>query len=235
MNDRFFVMASLCMIIWKVGFLYESTLLNPMLIEFYKMDIEKSSFFYTLGSISFLLSTPISFQLRKRKLISRRSILVIGLALMGFSMIIMTGNLTGNLNLWMVYLGSTVNGIGFCLLQTTNFPEIVDTVENRPDYFQYDKESMNLHISGMFVFVQAVAQLIGVFLSGTFADIWGYNTAFVAGGATLITFCLIYIMICGLGEDFGNKPIEYSEIKTSSDTSKDLSEISEGNKHISSA
>lgn len=135
MNDRFFVMANLCMIIWKVGFLYESTLLNPMLIEFYKMDIEKSSFFYTLGSISFLLSTPISFQLRKRKLISRRSILVIGLALMGFSMIIMTGNLTGNLNLWMVYLGSTVNGIGFCLLQTTNFPEIVDTVENRPDYF----------------------------------------------------------------------------------------------------
>lgn len=121
---------------------------------------------------------------------------------MGFSMIIRTGNLKQNENLWMVYLAQIVNGSAFSILTTTTFPEIVDSVENRPDYYQYDKESMNLHISGMFVFISAIAQLLGVFLGSSFAGTWGYNTAFIIIGMTLIAFGCLYGLICGVNEGF---------------------------------
>ena len=65
---------------------------------------------------------------------SRRAILVLGMWLMGFSMIIRTGNLKQKENLWMVYLAQIVNGSAFAVLTTTTFPEIVDSVENRHDY-----------------------------------------------------------------------------------------------------
>lgn len=93
MQDRYFLMAILCMVTWTGGFLYVSTILNPMLLEYYKMETEKSSLFYTLAGVAFLISTPIAFQLRSRKLMARRAILVMGMWLMGFSMIIRTGNL----------------------------------------------------------------------------------------------------------------------------------------------
>jgi MFS family permease len=166
------------------------------------METEKSSLFYTLAGVAFLISTPIAFQLRSRKLMARRAILVMGMWLMGFSMIIRTGNLKQKENLWMVYLAQIVNGSAFSILTTTTFPEIVDSVENRPDYYQYDKESMNLHISGMFVFVSAIAQLLGVFLGSSFAGTWGYNTAFIIIGMTLIAYGCLYGLICGVSEGF---------------------------------
>lgn len=88
------------------------------------------------------------------------------------------------------------------MLTTTTFPEIVDSVENRHDYSEYNKESMNLHISSVFVLISAVAQLIGVFFGSTFAGLWGYNIAFVLAGLALISFAIVYAFVCGLGDNF---------------------------------
>jgi MFS family permease len=126
----------------------------------------------------------------------------VGLCLMGFSMIIRTGNLKQKENLWMVYVAQVINGGSFAVLTTTTFPEVVDSVENRDDYSQYNREALNLHISGMFVFVSALAQLLGVFLGSTFAGTWGYNTAFIIMGLIMIVFGFLYAAVCGLGEGF---------------------------------
>ena len=71
---------------------------------------------------------------------------------------------------------------------------------------------MNLHISGMFVFISAVAQLLGVFLGSTFAGTWGYNTAFIIIGMTLIAFGCLYGLLCGVSEGFEPKPADLSEV-----------------------
>jgi hypothetical protein len=49
------------------------------------------------------------------------------------------------------------NGVGLALLTTTTFPEVVDSIEKRSDYVDYDKDEMHLHISSVFVFISALA------------------------------------------------------------------------------
>lgn len=93
-------------------------------------------------------------------------------------------------------------------MTTTTFPEIVDSVERREDYSQYDKESMNLHISGVFVLISAVAQLLGVFLGSTLAGAYGYNAAFIGGGIFMIAYALFYYLTCGLGDHFNAGPAD---------------------------
>ena len=125
---------------------------------------------------------------------------------MGVSLIIRTGNLRSNANIWVVFVAQLLTGCGFALLTTTTFPEIVDAVENRPDYHLYTKESTQLHISGVFVFISALAQLIGVFFGSTIAGVWSYNVAFVVAGFILIAYAILYAFVCGLGDTFGKIP-----------------------------
>lgn len=92
-----------------------------------------------------------------------------------------------------------MNGFGLALLTTTCFPECVDSVEKRSDYAQYDKESTNLQISSLFVFVSSLAQLLGLFFGSTFADLWGYNIAFIIAGTIMICYAIFYAAMCGTG------------------------------------
>lgn len=101
----------------------------------------------------------------------------------------------------MVYVGTVITGSGFSLLTTTTFPEIVDAIERKADYSQFVKEDINLHISGLFVFMTAGAQLLGVFLGSTLAGALSYTTAFVLIGVVLIIYAGIYAAVCGVGSE----------------------------------
>lgn len=81
----------------------------------------------------------------------------ISLAIMGVSMIYRTGDLRGKKHMYMTYIGQVTNGVGLALLTTTTFPEVVDSIEKRSDYVDYDKDEMHLHISSVFVFISALA------------------------------------------------------------------------------
>lgn len=101
----------------------------------------------------------------------------------------------------MTYIGQVTNGIGLALLTTSTFPEVVDSIEKRSDYADYDKDEMHLHISGVFVFISALAQLIGVFSGSTIAGLWGYNAAYVFGGCIMVTYGVTYAILCRAGND----------------------------------
>lgn len=120
---------------------------------------------------------------------------------MGFGAMFRSGNLRKKLNLTMVYVGTVITGSGFSLLTTTTFPEIVDAIERKADYSQFVKEDINLHISGLFVFMTAGAQLLGVFLGSTLAGALSYTTAFVLIGVVLIIYAGIYAAVCGVGSE----------------------------------
>ena len=49
------------MVMFTASFMYQSTILNPMLNSTYEMEPEKSSLLYTLAGISFLVTTPVAF------------------------------------------------------------------------------------------------------------------------------------------------------------------------------
>jgi drug/metabolite transporter (DMT)-like permease len=66
-----------------------------MLVTIYEMDVEKSSLFYILSGIAFLVATPVAFILRSRQVMRRRVILFMALAIMGLGCVVRTGNFTG--------------------------------------------------------------------------------------------------------------------------------------------
>lgn len=141
------------MVLWTAAFLYQSTIINPMLAEIYQMEPEKSTLFFTIAGIAFLVATPVAFELRKRRMAKRRSIQYVSLVGMGVGMIIRTGNFGEEPHLWWVYVGQCINGIFLALLTTTSFPEIVDCMEKTPLYPYYEKDHADVYVSGFFVFI----------------------------------------------------------------------------------
>lgn len=140
-----------CMTFLNAAMMFQTTIMNPMLNTLYGFDPELSSLFFTIGAVSFIFGTPIAFQLRKRKLFSRRMIIFCSQTCFGASMIMRSGNLTGNAIIHWVYTSQIISGVCFGMLTTTIFPEIVDAVEQTPMYKFYDKEACNIYISGLYV------------------------------------------------------------------------------------
>lgn len=163
-----FCFAMGCMLCWTAAFLYQSTIMNPMLSEIYNLEPAKSSLFYTIAGVSFLFTTPVAFLLRTKNIAKRRTIMFWALFMMGVGMIVRTGNLRGNDKIYWVYIGQILNGISLALLTTTTFPEIVDSVEKTKEYPSYEREKVNIYISGFFVLLSSIAQALGTF-SGSFS------------------------------------------------------------------
>ena len=122
-----------------------------MLAEIYNLTPEKASLIFTITGIAFILTTPVAFQLRSRKIVRRRTIMFIALMMMASAMIMRTGDIRGEAHIAWVYLGQIVNGCSLALLTTTTFPEIVDSVEHTEMYPSYDKDSINIYVSGFFI------------------------------------------------------------------------------------
>jgi len=80
---------------------------------------------------------------------------------MGFAMIVRTGDIFGKKRIAWVYGSQVVNGISFAMLTISNFPELVDSVEQTPMYPSYKKDNVNLYISALFVQLSAIAQAFG--------------------------------------------------------------------------
>lgn len=128
-----------------------------MLVTVYGLDVEMSSLFYILSGVAFLLTTPVAFILRSRRIMRRRVIIYMALVIMGAGCVVRTGNMTGDENIAWVYVGQCLNGVSLALLTTTSFPEIVDSVERTDEYPSYDQEEVNFYISGLFVMLAAIA------------------------------------------------------------------------------
>jgi MFS family permease len=87
------------------------------------------------------------------------------------------------------------------LLTTTAFPEIVEAVEKTELYSSYDRDSVNIYMSGCFIMLSSIGQALGTFLGSTAADTLGYTWSFIAAGIFTFCFCISYILICGSGQE----------------------------------
>lgn len=103
MGYKEFNCAMMCMIMITGCFVYQSTIMNPMLNEIHHIEPETSSLFFTIGAVTFLVGTPVAFQLMKRKIATRRTIIFTGLVLMGLGLVFRTGNMRGTDVIHFVY------------------------------------------------------------------------------------------------------------------------------------
>ena len=103
--------------------------MNPMLDQIYGLPPQKSSLLFIIESFSYIITTPVAFQLRSRNIARRRTIIYVALAVMAFANLIRTGDYRGEAKIAWVYVSQVVNGIALALLTTTTFPEVVESVE----------------------------------------------------------------------------------------------------------
>lgn len=96
-------MSLLCMTVYLSAMTFQSTIMNPMLTTIYDLPPSKSSLVFTISALAFVLGAPLTHFLRKRKIVSRRTIIYVGLFLMGFAMIVRTGDIFGQARIGWVY------------------------------------------------------------------------------------------------------------------------------------
>ncbi len=157
-----------------------------------------------LATAGFVIATPFTFYVRSRKLIKRRNLIYAGLSFISIAMIMRTGNLLGREKQWMIYVFQVVNGFGVSILTVCTFPEMVDCVEQREDYNLYNKEKMQVYLSGFSVLVSNVGYVIGSITGSLLADFHGYAYAFLTGGIVVFAFTGLYGFFCGSGEYFAD-------------------------------
>lgn len=83
----------------------------------------------------------------------------------------------------------------------TMFPELMDCVEKRSDYEEYDIDQLRIRISSFSLLVSVLGQAMGAFWGVYLAEKRGYSFAFITGGIILIGFAVLYAGLCGLGDE----------------------------------
>ena len=131
-----------------------------MLAEYYGLDPSQSSLYALISAGGVFVGAPIAAAIRTRRLVKRRSLMFFGLALYGAGAMMRTGNLTWvteQPHIAMVCVGMFMVGVSKSLLSTSTFPEVVDSVEMMPDYQEFDEDEMQIHLSGLYVSIGALA------------------------------------------------------------------------------
>ena len=146
--------------------------------------------------------------LMKNNVIRRRFALILGLCIIGLGMIVRTGNLAGGHQIYIVIMGQILNGFGMAFVMDTNLSELMDCVERRPDFQQYDKNTIDIRIPSFTLILQSIGQAIGAFSASFTADSKSYNFTFVVGGVSLFVFASLYAILCGFGE---TEPVKHVE------------------------
>ena len=144
-------MALGCMAAFQGALLFGGSIMNPMINTKYELSPEISSLFFTTATVAFIITAPITFKLREKQILTRRQVMYLGLFLISLSSLTRPGDLIGDPFVHIVYVSQFVNGVGLAMLTTQTFPEIVAAAENTPVAQTYEKEKMNLYISGLFV------------------------------------------------------------------------------------
>lgn len=200
MQDIPFLFASLTFFVFMSSFYYSSTLVNPMLSTYYEITTEKSLLIFSTAAIGFLIGSLTIMYLMKHDVVRRRFALIFGLCVIGLGMIVRTGNLAGGHQIYIVIMGQILNGFGMAFVMDTNLPELMDCVERRPDFHQYNKNTIDIKIPSFTLILQSIGQAIGAFSASFTADSKSYNFTFVVGGVSLFVFASLYATLCGFGE-----------------------------------
>ena len=67
-------------------------------------------------------------------------------------------------------------------------------------YSSYNREDVNIYISGFCVFLQSTAAALGTFLGSFAVDLIGYNWAFISASLAMVAFTISYAVFVGPGD-----------------------------------
>ena len=76
---------------------------------------------------------------------------------MAVGLVIRTGDFGDQPKLWLSVIGQILSGAGMAILFCTSMPELVDSVEMRPDLYKtLDKDKLIMYCSSLFTLVGAI-------------------------------------------------------------------------------
>ena len=175
-----FVFATIGQLCMASMFNFTFCLINPILISYYGLSIEKATLILLCSGPLYILCAPIAFKLLDRKIVKRRLIIYINLITYGVCMMFGTGqfHLINNKDkIWVLIVCLAIGGGSNAFVATTAFPEIVDQAETAMVDKNFHKQEMNVYLSSLFNFILSVSQIIGPFSSNLLAEYLGYRNA----------------------------------------------------------
>ena len=128
-----------------------------MLVEIYDLTTSKSTLVYIGASFGFVIGTPLANIFIKKEWTTRRGLSYIGLNVLAVGMVIRTGDFGDQPKLWLSVIGQMLSGVGMAVLFCTSMPELVDSIEMRPELHKtLDKDKLIMYCSSLFTLVGAI-------------------------------------------------------------------------------
>jgi len=166
----------------------------------------------TISEVALVYALSVSFVLFLGKILQKRAVLWIGLALM------ITGvELTGmpldhdNHLSEVILLGNAVFGLGFSMVTIPVMPEIIEAIEGRYLKGSYDEQTLYNNISGYFVMCQAAGESFGPFLSSILELNFNFRPTQHILFWIIISFLALYFLCCEPRKFFSRPDSESTE------------------------
>lgn len=171
-------------------------LFGPRLEDTYGLSDFVIGVMFAIAPITYILSGLIFFPLIAKKFEPRTS-MICGLIILGMSCFALgPSNLLGfpDKSLALMVIGLVTLGIGAAFAVLPIIPEMLDAVDGK--YPEYQSEISD-NFSGIFNVAGGLGQIIGPSIAGAIDDKFGFNWTFDVVALVVLSYLLIYILVCG--------------------------------------
>ena len=151
---------------------------------------------FAVPGIIYAALSPLMYLLTERML--KRGVILIGIVLMAIGMFCVGTSKYFGLenNPAMIMLGLMILGCAAGMVSIPVLPEMLEAIEMNPD-LNYDHETLDNFISGIFVISTGAGEAIGPILSSTLNEAYGFRIAQDIFAAGCLLFAIVYFFCVG--------------------------------------
>ena len=133
--------------------------------------------------------------------IEKRGVILIGQIILAFSLVLIGDDGTiidDQYRLVFIVIGFISIGLSASFIAIPCLPEIIDSIEEDKKLNQlYDREILHGVVTGLFVMLQCLGEMIGPVLGSSLAETYGFANAQNLCAAFLFVFSITYFISCG--------------------------------------
>lgn len=183
-----------------------SSTTNLFMKDIYGFEPNKAACCSMLTTPGFIIGGKMCISLYNKKVMARRSLICLGLVVAGTFITFTTGNqqlIFNEPKIEIVICSTIFIGFGTAYVLSLSFPETVAQVEHIQKNelkIDYNHEEMHAYNAGVYCTIQCISQSVGPIVANSMLNKFGANGACLGIGLILITFAILYMLICGPGQ-----------------------------------
>lgn len=151
---------------------------------------------FAVPGIIYAALSPLMYLLTER--MAKRSVIIIGIVLMAVGMFCVgTSPLLGfDNNPATIFIGMMIIGVAAGMISIPVLPEMLEAIEGRKD-MNYEPESLENYLSGVFVISAGLGEAGGPFLSSFLNEGYGFRTAQDIFACGCLCYATLYFLSVG--------------------------------------